>query len=591
MKKYFISIICCLSLASCGDFLEVEPQEIITEDKFWNEEDDVQSVITSCYADMAGYEFISRMLVWGEFRSENITMFGNNIEKDINLERILKENITANNGYTSWTVFYSIINRCNVVIERAPKVAENDPSYTKSEMQAHVAEATALRSLCYFYLIRTFRDVPYSTTPYVDDDQVVAVAPTKFDEVLGYLITSLEAVKNDAVSKYPNASSMGQYYNTARITKWAIYAMLSEMYLWQQDYDNCIRYADLVIAEKKRQAEEEDASADFSATNGFPLLPSKYETSNNLYGNAFNQIFVSGNSLESIFEINYNKNSGQNGASNEPVGNFYGYFTAGAVPVSAWVKASDYVAKDVQLASPKVFNNKFDGRAYENIYYNTGGDPLYINKYTSGGTVQLIGWTSTKKHFTDGFWSSAYSSYRDKNDSKIIHPLNKSNMIVYRLSDIMLMKAEALALKMSDNEDLSESDEQLRAEVFLLANAVNKRSLHQQTPVDTLKYANFQSKNRLIDLVYDERERELMFEGKRYYDLVRRAMRENDTKYLRGKVKLKSSDNASVIESQYQKMARIFWPYNLEETKLNPLLGQNEAFGSGENSSYDKTAE
>jgi hypothetical protein len=33
-------------------------------------------------------------------------------------------------------------------------------------------------------------------------------------------------------------------------------------------------------------------------------------------------------------------------------------------------------------------------------------------------------------------------------------------------------------------------------------------------------------------------------------------------------------------------MDAIYWPYNLNELKVNPNLKQNPAFGSGENQSY-----
>jgi hypothetical protein len=36
-----------------------------------------------------------------------------------------------------------------------------------------------------------------------------------------------------------------------------------------------------------------------------------------------------------------------------------------------------------------------------------------------------------------------------------------------------------------------------------------------------------------------------------------------------------------------KKMDAIYWPYNLDEIKVNPHLHQNSAFGSGENSSYE----
>ena len=36
-------------------------------------------------------------------------------------------------------------------------------------------------------------------------------------------------------------------------------------------------------------------------------------------------------------------------------------------------------------------------------------------------------------------------------------------------------------------------------------------------------------------------------------------------------------------------MDAIYWPYNIDELKVNNLLVQNPAFGSGENDSYEKT--
>lgn len=568
-----------LMFSSCGDFLEVEPQNIITIDQFWNEESDVENIIAGCYSALESYNTISRMMIWGEFRSENIVPYGTSIEKDINLERLLKENITAINGYTSWTGFYDVINRCNIVIQFAPQVAENDPSYTNGELNAHIAEATALRSLCYFYLIRAFRDVPYSEEAYLDDAQELALPAQNFDVILDKLIASLESVKDNAVTKYPETTSLSKYYNTGRITKLAIYAMLCDMYLWKKDYDNCIRYADLIIDYKKNQAEEEDATVSYKLTNDYPLTPSRWSSTGSYYGYAFSDLFVAGNSFETIFELSFVKGSGENGASNGPVSDFYG-----SADRSGFVKASDYVSQDVTLASPVVFNNKYDGRAYENLRFSTGGDPMSINKYVSSSMVEL-GDPTTNSFYYIGLWGSPYRTVGTDFKS-----LNKSNFIIYRLTDIMLLKAEALSQKISDADVFTDQDTDIRNRVFDLVNAVNKRSLYQTTLKDTLVMSNYTTKENVTNLVYDERNRELMFEGKRYFDLVRRSQRDGNTEYLRSKAKQKSADNASVVESQLQKMDAIYWPYNLDELKVNPYLVQNSAFGSGENSSFENSA-
>ena len=75
----------------------------------------------------------------------------------------MSENILSNNSYTDWSSFYSVIDRCNLVIQKAPEVAEKDPNYLPSDVQATIAEVTALRALCYFYLVRTFMAVHYNS--------------------------------------------------------------------------------------------------------------------------------------------------------------------------------------------------------------------------------------------------------------------------------------------------------------------------------------------------------------------------------------------------------------------------------------------
>jgi hypothetical protein len=46
--------------------------------------------------------------------------------------------------------------------------------------------------------------------------------------------------------------------------------------------------------------------------------------------------------------------------------------------------------------------------------------------------------------------------------------------------------------------------------------------------------------------------------------------------------------NQEYSQNFFKKMDAIFWPYNIEEMKVNRNLVANPAFGSGENSSYEK---
>ncbi len=563
-----VSACLLLGFSSCGDFLQVEPQNEIILEKFWNEKADVDGIILGCYAGMQSDNMLMRMMVWGEFRSDNIGR-GQNLDKDASLENVLKENLTASNAYTTWDQFYNIINRCNNVIKYAPGVAKKDPGFSDSELRADIAEVSALRDLCYFYLIRTFRDVPYSTTAYTDDDQVMDLPATSFDVVLDSLITDLEKVKDDAVQTYPAGTESEALFQTSRITREAIHAMLCEMYLWKQDYQKCIQYADLVINAKKMQVEERQRTsynvADYSKFGGYPLISEGSYGSSTTFGSAYNAIFGEGNSSESILELTFM--SGDNMPSNGAVNRCYGFHKNG-LPTLGFASVSSYVGDDVSSQVFNVFNNKYDARYYENVLLGT-----MIGKYVCA---------ESRIDFSGSMPTVTIS--RMYNEEK-----NKSNWILYRLTDIMLLKAEALTQLMSNAAELSTEDQNYKNAAFSLVTAVNKRSICQATLKDTLDPKKYTSKADIENLVLEERHRELMFEGKRWYDLVRRSRRDGNTRYLSTQVLQKFSSNTSAIQDKLAKMDAVFWPYNVDELKVNKNLKQNPAFGSGENGNYDKT--
>lgn len=553
-----------LGLGSCSDFLEIEPLNDIVLDKFWNEENDVENIVAGCYSGMQNRILIERMIVWGELRSDHL-IGGTGVQDNINIQNILKENITANNVYTSWGEFYDIINRCNTVLHYSPLVAERDPNYTETELMATRAEVSAIRDLCYFYLIRTFRDVPYSTQPFLDELQQMAMPATKFDAVLDSLITDLENVKSYAVKTYPVSKTN---YQCGRITQDAIHAMLAEMYLWKKDYANSVKYADMVIDAKTQRFQDEidnagGNSSSYKMFDGYPLIYDSY-TTGNLYGNAYGTIFGSGASRESILELIFADDNTL--LANHGLSFLYG----NQKTFPGIVKPADFITTDVSDASYKVFCDKYDTRNYENLYKMSASQYGVAKYVCKSGLVSI---SSTEIN------SSAFPSYPEE----YCH----ANWILYRLTDVMLLKAEAL-VQMVDGDAKTELNDSLLRAAYDIVSVINKRS-NCATTYMPITYANYSTKSQMENLVFEERARELMFEGKRWYDLVRRSLRDGNTSYLVQQVTRKGSDNASVVQAKLAKMDAIFWPYNLDELKVNPYLVQNPAFGSGDDNSYQNT--
>ena len=591
INKYFASgLLCCTvaavatSLGSCSDFLDIKPQDKVILEDFWDEKADVENVVSGCYSVLQSSDARRRMMVWGEFRSDNVVS-GPNANNDANLYNVLRENITAKNEFTKWSNFYDVINRCNTVMKYAPEVAAADPSYTQSDLYATIAEVSALRDLCYFYLIRTFRDVPYSTEAYTDDNQVMDLPATPFYDVLDSLILDLENVKGYAVSRYPETEPRDQ---TGRITRDAIYAMLCEMYLWKKDYDNCIKYAELVIQSKKDQFEEEIAKngrltgganlATLRARlNGYPLVND--QLSGTSFGTAYEAIFVDGMSRETIFELFYgNDRYSLRDNSQQPVNTaIESYFGNQRTP-KGQLKPSDKMTEDVKnLYETK--NKNLDAR----IYYNFAFQDDVITKLAARRIT--INTTNIKANDVKPQYTNISPTYYNEGE-------NCSQWIIYRLPDIMLLEAEALCQKMREggDDDVSDYNKELLDKAFNLVNAINKRSLCEAPllDADTLHRSDYTTKSLMEDLVKRERRRELMFEGKRWYDLVRYAMRDNNTTEIISAVQTRDDVNGDYASNFFKKMDAIFWPYNYEEMKVNRNLVANPAFGTGESTSYEK---
>ena len=69
-KSAFLAMV-GMSMTSCGDFLDIYPLTMVYEDNYWNEKNDVDQIVTGCYTRMQDDDFVRRLFIWGESRSDN----------------------------------------------------------------------------------------------------------------------------------------------------------------------------------------------------------------------------------------------------------------------------------------------------------------------------------------------------------------------------------------------------------------------------------------------------------------------------------------------------------------------------------------
>ncbi|MDD4969105.1 MAG: RagB/SusD family nutrient uptake outer membrane protein [Paludibacter sp.] len=504
IRPIIILIILAFVLPSCGNWFDLRPQSETVHEDYWKDENDVQSMVGACYRQMNEPSFMERLIVWGEVRSDNVIK-GMNTSGD--LTYIMNLALNASNNYTSWNDFYKVINYCNNVIYYAPGVRSIDPNFTEGQLQAYLAEVKGIRALCYFTLVRSFRNIPFVIKPTTGDAQSFETPQSSPDVIIDYLIQDLKDCENSSISGYANIK-----YDKGRITQKSIRALLADMYLWKNDYNNCILYCNKILDDQ---------------TTGLAL-----ETSA-VYNK---KVFVDGNSKESIFELQFDSRNISNYVVNEMYSTFFG------------------------------------GRSGYNIYQLSAYD--FINKTTLFGKSDLRGKDAFVPVSVGAFFPiMKYIAVRNENTTGTVSAtdyqklVSNQNWIFYRLSDIYLMKAEAL-VELGDQAKLEEA--------FNLVSKTFDRA-NPDLGAGSLQFPSYNTQLLMRNLVFDERQREFLFEGKRYYDLLRRINREGTptnvvSTYL---MKKYSVLDQATTQSRLSDINALYMPINANELKLNPSLIQN----------------
>ena len=579
--KYFAAgLLCLVMLGSCGDFLEITPRDIVTEDNFWDEKTDVEQMVMGCYTAMQSQSFISRCVVWGDLRSDDIDG-ATGISGHNDLYQALLNNLLPTNSYTDWSSFYAVINKCNTIIRMASEVSDKDPAYRQSDVNATIAEVTALRSLCYWYLIRAFDAVPFYREAVQQEDEVTYLAPMNFNQVLNELIADLESVKDNALDHYPTSSSDGLSWkfnsNCNRITRNGIRAILCDMYLWRGDYDKVIACMNEVMAVKEKDYK------DLTGTTAIKTYNGKYGTKAYLYSNelsvnnSFNNIFGGyGNSYESIFELSFNyEGEGSPYIMNTALGSLFGSGITKKIDgldvnngIGLLKPMNDIVSDGSKNSANdwKIYRNPSDVRFYCGI--------RSVDEDYSDGIVRK-GVASTFSVASSGTKLVNYNA-----TNFILKTVMDRNWIFYRLTDVMLMGAEAYIMKSSD-DNTAEDQENLK-KAFDLIEIVNQRSVTQQSYQlhNTANAASITRANLKTEL-RRERRAELMFEGKRWFDIIRYC-RQDGNLNLAKEVPAKSGSIKSA--NPFPNMDYLFWPYLKNEVKKNPNLKQKTIYDKEDNS-------
>ena len=273
MKKIFKTTSLALAVAmgvlapSCGDFLDITPLNAVVVENYWEKKSEVESVIASCYYHMQDNGFAQRVIAWGELRGDNLSETSTMQSQNQELYDYYINNITAENNWTSWADFYTVINLCNTILHYAPQAQQKDGNYSEEELHTHEAEAMSIRALCYFYLVRTFKKVPLVTQATIGDDESFLVEASSADAVLEQITADLEWAESYIWDRnfFDDVEE-----RKGRFNKQSVKALLADVCLWRGDYERCAQLCQEVMDEKMadyRMMQDEIASGNYLTAN------------------------------------------------------------------------------------------------------------------------------------------------------------------------------------------------------------------------------------------------------------------------------------------------------------------------------------
>lgn len=532
-----------LSLPSCTK-LNQNLYSVVSQNEFWQTPAEIAAGVAPAYVQLTN-------MAWGNDNvfpmeegssDEFIVPTRGNDWSDAGHWDALWEHTwqpTGNFLDPAWQDIFTGISKCNFILTTV-----NALSPAPATLGSINAEVRTLRAFYYFYAMDLFGNVPLVGGSNVNPDSLTN--STRL-QVFDFIESELKASLPDLSSTVDNSTY-------GLVTKYFSYALLSRMYLNAQVYTgtarwaDCITYCDSVLQGPYKLMP--DYFDNFAPTNG----PSSTE---NIFAVPFDNTNIQGNNWE-LNTLHY-QSQVTFGLTTSP----YNGFCSAQVFYGNFDTTSTYTESDGNTY--RTFNDMRSGQylvgqqfttayvypPYQNVLYTSANTSLESVDQQTG---LLLAFNPVMTTFSSGNGSFRLAGARNiKYFPQSGTAGNQSNDIVlFRLSDVMLMKAEAELRAGTITDALS------------MVNQVRERAYSGSTAYD------WTAGQLTLDNILAERAREMAWEMVRREDLIRYEVASGTPYYSAARVPAKNQD---VMDGHLY-----IYPIPQLEIIQNSLLKQNPGY-------------
>lgn len=486
-----------LIVAGCKNILDVDSTRVVSEKNMWRTLEDTRAALVGTYSlTRAAMVDNNAFWIYGDVRTGE---FVSPTRQD--LKSVINNDLNASyptiEALSNWRRWYAVINSTNIFLERVKEVKAADLRYTENNMIVDVAQMRFLRAFAYFYMVRIWGDVPFIITSH--DGSFENKPRENKDMIMAWAEQEIIKAAADLPYKYSanDIQQPGRYYNEDEVR-------------WRG-----------VLARKLSAYAVLSHIAAWQGNYPDVATYTKFVIDN--YGKGGNS-YVSTDALCASNGFFHEKKENHIFGFNFDYGHQDASFTGHleeltlAEPVTNKITPDIFMSKDSVLS---IFNEEKDERFNIDTLGRPGPERYFSNfngKYPIFSKIKVIMNGTTDPTFR----------------------LFASAAIFTRLEDITLLRAEALTVL----GEIVGAKEQL--------NII--RQLRKLKPYDE------QVNGDLLNCIFRERQRELMGEGHRWYDMVR---------YNR--LRPRNQKIADLIAKD-----GIYWPISPIVLQQNPKIQQNK---------------